>query len=250
MTKITVNTKKFLNYLTGFCKDIPDLRIDCAGARITIEIGYAYYYLRKQYLPVKVNEEGALHIADLDKVLKFLKATKQDEVIFRQVSPKKPLHLEAGGNKLQLPSTDDIESGIKAVVMRKFLKKCEESGWSNLGNKSLSTHSTIATRDLLSLSAMKTLISKDAQFKLRIHCGENEMGIVAGKASTGRLFTTVNATDTDGPATTVESYFGQWFPTCLQFLDDGITRMHLGIKTPVIFEQDNTLLFILDESDD
>ena len=250
MTKITINTKDFLKFLTGFYKDIPDLRVDCAGSRMTIEVGYAYYYLRKQYLPVKVNEEGALHIADLDKVVKFLKATKHDEVIFRQISPKKPLHLEAGGNKLQLPSTDDIESAIKAVVVRKLLRQCEESGWSKLGEVSLSTHSTIATDDLISLSAMKTLISKDSRFKLRIHCGENEMGIVAGKASTGRLFTTLNATDTDGPATTVESYFGEWLPGCLQFLDSGDTRMHLGIGSPVIFEQDNTLLFVLDESDD
>jgi|TARA_R100001463_G_scaffold45773_2_gene94209 hypothetical protein len=250
MTKVIVDTKNFLNFLTGFSKGVPDLRIDCAGSRITIEVAYAWYYLRKQYIPVSIEEEGALHIADLDKVIKFFKATKNAQVTMRQASPKKPLHLVAGGNKLQLPSTDDIESGIKAVVIRKLLKNCEQSGWSKLGELSLSTHSTIATKDLVSLSAMKTLIAKDSQFKLRIHCGENEMGIVAGKASSGRLFTSLTATDTDGPPTTVESYFGEWLPSCLQFLDEGNARMHLGIETPVIFEQDNTLLFILDESDD
>ena len=180
MTKVIVDTKNFLNFLTSFSKGVPDLRIDCAGSRITIEVAYAWYYLRKQYIPVSIEEEGALHIADLDKVIKFFKATKNSQVTMRQVSPKKPLHLVAGGNKLQLPSTDDIESGIKAVVIRKLLKNCEQSGWSKLG----------------------------------------------------------------------ESYFGEWLPSCLQFLDEGNARMHLGIETPVIFEQDNTLLFILDESDD
>ena len=242
MTKITVNKSEFVSFLSSFTKGIPDLRLDCAGSRITVEVAYASFYLRKYFLTGQVNEEGAIHIADLEKALKFMKATKDDTVIIRQVNPTKPLHIEAGGNKLQLPSTNDIESASKAVVIRTLLKKCQEGGWAKFGNSSLSTHSSLVTKDLISFANMRNILSKDTDFKLRIHCGEKELGIVAGKAASGRLFTTVKVWDTDGPATTVQSMFSDALPNCLQFLDDGEARMHMGKSTITIFEQINTLM--------
>jgi len=244
MTKITVNKNEFLSFLSSFTKGVPDLRLDCAGSRITVEVAYASFYLRQ------VNEEGAIHIADLEKALKFMKATKEDTVVLRQVNPTKPLHIEAGGNKLQLPSTDDIESASKAVVIRSLLKKCQEGGWAKFGDSSLSTHSSLMTKDLISFANMRNILSKDTDFKLRIHCGEEELGIVAGKAASGRLFTTVKVWDTDGPATTVQSMFSDALPNCLQFLDEGESRMHMGKSTITIFEQMNTLLMVVDVGDD
>ena len=128
MTKVTVNRSEFVSFLTSFTKGVPDLRLECAGSRITVEVAYASFYLRKYFLAGEVIEEGALHIADLEKALKFMKATNEDTVTLRQVDTHKPIHIEAAGNKLQLPSTNDIESASKAVVIRSLLKKCQE-GW-------------------------------------------------------------------------------------------------------------------------
>ena len=250
MTKITVNKSEFVSFLSVFTKGVPDLRLDCAGSRVTVEIAYASFYLRKYFFSVQVIEEGAIHIADFEKALKFMKATKEDTVTLRQVDTHKPLHIEAGGNKLQLPSTNDIESAVKAITIRSLLKKCQESGWNSFGNTSLSTHSSLMTKDLLSFANMRGILAKDTDFKLRIHCGEEEIGIVAGKAASGRLFATVPATDTDGPATTVESMFSDALPNCLNYLDDGSARMHMGKGTIVIFEQLSTLLMVVDVGDD
>jgi hypothetical protein len=250
MTKITVNKSEFLSFLSVFTKGVPDLRLDCAGSRVTVEVAYASFYLRKYFLSVQVIEEGAIHIADLEKALKFMKATKEDNVTLRQVDTHKPLHIEAGGNKLQLPSTNDIESAIKAVVIRSLLKKCQEGGWAKFGNSNLSTHSSLMTKDLISFANMRGILAKDTDFKLRIHCGEEEVGIVAGKAASGRLFTTLPVWDTDGPATTVDSMFSDALPTCLNYLDDGEARMHMGRGTIVIFEQVTTLLMVVDVGDD
>tara|TARA_R110000803_G_scaffold33261_2_gene72899 strand:- start:683 stop:1435 length:753 start_codon:yes stop_codon:yes gene_type:complete len=250
MTKITVNKSEFLSFLSVFTKGVPDLRLDCAGSRVTVEVAYASFYLRKYFFSVQVVEEGALHIADLEKAIKFMKATKEDSVVLRQVDTHKPLHIEAGGNKLQLPSTNDIESAVKAVTIRSLLKKCQEGGWASFGNTNLSTHSSLMTKDLLSFANMRGILAKDTDFKLRIHCGEEEIGIVAGKAASGRLFATIPATDTDGPATTVESMFSDALPNCLNYLDDGPARMHMGKGTIVIFEQLSTLLMVVDVGED
>ena len=250
MTKITVNKSEFLSFLSVFTKGVPDLRLDCAGSRVTVEVAYASFYLRKYFFSVQVVEEGALHIADLEKAIKFVKATKEDSVVLRQVDTHKPLHIEAGGNKLQLPSTNDIESAVKAVTIRSLLKKCQEGGWASFGNTSLSTHSSLMTKDLLSFANMRGILAKDTDFKLRIHCGEEEIGIVAGKAARGGLFATIPATDTDGPATTVESMFSDALPNCLNYLDDGPARMHMGKGTIVIFEQLSTLLMVVDVGED
>ena len=193
---------------------------------------------------MSVLDEGFIHIAMLEKAIAFLKASKQDEVTLRQTTPVKPLHIEAGGNKLQIPSTDDILSASKTVVIRKMLEACSSVGWSDFSGATLNVHANVETKDLISLAGMKGLVAADSQFKLRIH-----LGIVAGKAATGRLFTTLPVTDADGPNATVETYFGDWLPKCLQYLDEGDARLHMGDGEPVIFEQDNTLLLIINESD-
>tara|TARA_R110002051_G_scaffold322039_1_gene411436 strand:- start:20846 stop:21598 length:753 start_codon:yes stop_codon:yes gene_type:complete len=249
MCKINIDRKDLLNFFTSFGKGVTDVRMACAGDRITVEVGFSQYYLRKYISGVTVTEEGFIHIAFLEKAIAFLKATKQDSVTLRQVSPVKPLHIEAGGNKIQLPSTDDILSASKTIVVRKLLEKSSAVGWSEFADVKLNVHADVKTADLISLSGMKGLVSDDSQFKLRVHCGENELGIVAGKAATGRLFTVLPITDSDGPNKTVETFFGKWLPTCLQYLDDGNARFHMGDNELVIFEQDNTLLMILNESD-
>jgi len=249
MTNINVDRKDLLNFFTSFGKGVTDVRMACAGNRITVEVGFSQYYLRKHISNVTVKEEGFIHIAFLEKAIAFLKATKQDNVVLRQVTPVKPLHIEAGGNKIQLPSTDDILSASKTVVVRKLLEKASAVGWSNFSGAILNVHVNVQTADLISLSGMKGLVSEDAQFKLRVHCSEDELGIVAGKAATGRLFTVLPITDTDGPNSTVETFFGKWLPTCLQYLDDGNARLHMGENELIIFEQDKTLLMIVNESD-
>mgnify|MGYP003114810683 FL=1 len=249
MTKISIDRKALLDFLTSFGKGVTDVRMSCVGNRLTVEVGFSTYYLRKQVVGVTVDEEGIIHIALLEKAIAFLKASKQDSVTLRQVKETKPLHIEAGGNKLQIPSTDDITSAAKTVVVRKMLEKASEQGWSAFAGDELNVHATLKTKDLISLAGMKGLLAKDSLYKMRIHCGEGEFGIVAGKAATGRLFTTLPALDTDGPNATVQTHFGEWLPTCLQFLDDGNARIYMGEDTLVIFEQQNTLLMIVNESD-
>ena len=249
MTKIRIDRKALLDFLTSFGKGVTDVRMSCVGNRLTVEVGFSSYYLRKQVVGVTVDEEGIIHIALLEKAIAFLKASKQDNVTLRQTKETKPLHIEAGGNKLQIPSTDDITSAAKTVVVRKMLERASEQGWSAFAGDELNVHATLKTKDLISLAGMKGLLAKDSLYKMRIHCGEGEFGIVAGKAATGRLFTVLPALDTDGPNATIQSHFGEWLPTCLQFLDDGNARLHMGDGTLVIFEQQNTLLMIVNESD-
>ena len=251
MTKITVDRSDLMKFLSGFTKGIEDLRINCSGIHMTVQVAYANYYLRKRLIVSDIEEEGIIHIAMLEKFLKFLKASKQDDVTLRQVSPVKPLHIDAGGNRLQIPSTDEIESHAKVNAMSKVINSCIGDNFTTFYKSPLTAHGTLfETKDLISLAGMRTLVSDDSQFKLRVHCGEEEFGIVAGKAASGRLFTTLPISDTDGPSATVQSYYGDWLPACLQFLDDEQARFHMGDGTPIIFDQDNTLLVIIDEGDE
>ena len=47
MTKVTVLKKDLQKFLLSFGKGLPDVRLSCSGARITAEIAYASFYLRK-----------------------------------------------------------------------------------------------------------------------------------------------------------------------------------------------------------
>ena len=181
---------------------------------------------------------------ELEKAVAFLKSAKSDKVVLRQESTGKFLYIVAGGNKIQLPSTDDIISASKTVVQGKLVAKSADSGWKSFAGEIIDTHVTVQTKDLISLSGMKNLVKKDSQFKLRVHCGEEELGIVAGKAVTGRLFTVLPVTDTDGPNATVQTNFGDWFLHAYN-IDEGSARLHFADNSLVIFEQNNTLLLIV-----
>ena len=245
MTKIEIERKVLFDFLNSIGKDIPDLVIACAGVRVSAEIAYASYYMRKAITCTNISEQGTFYISDLDKVLKFLKASKQDVVTVRQTSPTKPIHFVAGANKLQLPSTDDIESNNKVPIVRKILAECSKDKFTKIGKHDLIAHLTVSdTKDLKSLAGMRTLVSGDSLFRLRVHCGENELGIVAGATKSGRLFTSLPVSDCDGPNATVESNFGEWLPKQLQYLEDGDVRIYMGNNSPVIFDQANTRILL------
>tara|TARA_R100001198_G_C5227189_1_gene207498 strand:+ start:959 stop:1714 length:756 start_codon:yes stop_codon:yes gene_type:complete len=245
MTHIEIKRKDLLDFLLSVGKDIPDLVIACAGVRVSAEIAYASYYLRKAITCTNIVKEGTFYISDLDKVVKFLKASKQDEVTVRQTSPTKPIHFVAGANKLQLPSTDDIESNNKVPIVRKMMAECSAGKYTKIGKHDLIAHVTVNdTKDLKSLAGMRSLISGNSLYRLRVHCGENELGIVAGTAKSGRLFTSLPISESDGPNATVESNFGEWLPKQLQYLDDGSVRVYMGDHAPVIFSQPNTLILL------
>ena len=252
MTKVSVSKKDLQKFLLSFGKGLSDVRILCGGSRLTAEIAYASFYLRKT-LPVlkdSIREEGALHIADLQKLLKFIKAAKSDFIELRQTGTDKPLHAISGGNKLQLPSTNSLESAAKVPMIRKLLAKGDESGWETMGDIEFTAHGTIDATDLTALGEMRTLVSKESTFRMRMHAGESEFGMVAGKAASGRLFTTLPITNAEGPNATVQSNFGEWLPSCLEYLDESSVRVHMGDSTLAVFVQANTLMMVVDLAED
>lgn len=251
MTKITVLRRDLIKFLS-FTKGIPDLRIDCEGARLTTEVAYAWYYLKKTMMvpPAAIEESGTIHIANLEKFNQFLKASKSDFVTIRQVAITKPLHVVGGANKYQIPSTDDIESAAKVPAVRNLLAEGWETGWHKMGDITFDAHGTVDATDLTSLADMRTLVSKESSFRLRLHAGESELGLVAGKAINGRLFTTLPITNAIGPNSTIQSNYGEWLWGCLQYLDEDDVRVHLAEDSFAVFEQPNTLLMVVDLSED
>lgn len=256
MTRLDMNRNQLLKFLSSVGKDIPDLKILCAGTRITVEVAYATYYIRKAMIVPdgSINKEGTFNIADLQKVLKFLKASKNDTVTLRQTAESKPFHIESGGNKLQIPSTNEIESASKVPIVRAMIQKASGNGWTHIGKKEITAHGNIDATDLTTLVDMKSLIAKESSFKLRMHCGENEFGIVAGKVVSGRLFTTLPMSNSKGPSNTIASCYGEWLPNCLNYLESKSTDVHMGEGTPVIFEQEynngSVILMVVDMAED
>lgn len=247
MTKITVSRKDLMKFLS-FTKGIPDLRIVCAGTRLTVEVAYAWYYLKKtmNVSPSVIEEDGTFHIANLDKFNQFLKASKNEFITIRQIATTKPLHVIGGANKYQIPSTDEIESASKVPAVRNLLAEGWETGWDRMGNTEFDAHGSVDATDLTSLADMRTLVSKESSFRLRIHAGESELGLVAGKAINGRLFTTLPIINAIGPNAIVQSSFGEWLWGCLQYLDEEDVRVHMANNSLAVFEQPNTLLMVVD----
>jgi hypothetical protein len=246
MTKIMILRKELMNFL-AFTKDIPDLRLVCAGVRITAEIAYSSYYLKKTLTvtPETIIDEGTIHIVYLDKFKQFLKASKNDYITVRQIAITKPLYVSSGANKFQIPSSDDIESATKVPIIRTMLTKGEESEWCNVGSVTLTHHTKIESTDLKSLADMKSLVSKESSFKIKVT--PERWGLIAGQTINGKLTTELPIKNTSDEADDViDSNFGEWLPNCLQYLDDDDVTVHMGQNTLAVFAQANTLLMVVD----
>jgi len=235
-----------MNFL-AFTKDIPDLRLVCAGVRITAEVAYSSYYLKKTLTvtPETIIDDGTIHIVNLDKFKQFLKASKNDYITIRQIAVTKPLHVTGGANKFQIPSSDDIESATKVPYMNTLISKSEESGWTNFSSEVLTHHVLIESTDLKSLADMKSLVAKESSFKIKIT--PEFWGLIAGQTINGKLSTNLPIKEiSDEVENTIDSNFGVWLPNCLQYLDDDDVTVHMGQNTLAVFAQPNTLLMVVD----
>ena len=250
MTEVQLDRKDFLQFLSSF-GETEDLKIVASEDSISAEVGFSTHYLKKS-MAVEANSiktEGEIDISDLKKLVSFCKKISKDNILIRQMGSGKTLYVNGGSTKLQLPTSNTIISHTKTPLINKLIDEAKDTMWSTWTPQKLeiSTHGDISASELLDIAKMKDIVGKHG-ITVSVNADESEFAVAMGKKHTPRIFSTLSVSNSQGPMGTVESDFGHWFTDCLGMLEESAATFHMGESLPLIIEQENTLLIIIQEA--
>jgi hypothetical protein len=250
MTEVELDRKEFLQFLSSF-GETEDLKIVVSENSISAEVGFSTHYLKKSMAieAHSIKTEGEIDISDLKKLVSFCKKINKSDILLRQMGSGKTLYVNGGSTKLQLPTSNTIISHTKTPLINKLIDEAKESMWTTWTPQKLeiSAHGDISVSELLNVAKMKDIVGKHG-ITVSTNADESEFAISMGKKHTPRIFSTLNVSNAQGPMGTVESNFGHWFTDCLSMLEESAATFHMGESLPLIIEQENTLLIIIQEA--
>tara|TARA_R110000765_G_scaffold323154_1_gene414847 strand:+ start:37 stop:804 length:768 start_codon:yes stop_codon:yes gene_type:complete len=253
MTKININRKQLLSFLSDFGKNAEDLHIkftvedDVNWMQTTVAF-ISHYLKKKQKVQGEVIETGSLDISELVKVRQFLKAGKADTVRVVQLGSAKTLSITCGGSKVTMPTSSTTVSHSKAVLFNKLIDAAVESKWTKFHDCNLTVSGVITLDELTTVSKMRGILNSSPVFKVTAHASENEFLISSGKRHETKLFTTLELRDSTGPAEgSVVSTFGPWLMDNIALLGNGDATIHMGEGTILAIEKEDDLLVIVDQ---
>jgi len=249
MTKVNMNRKQLLDFLSEFGKNTEDLRIKFDDKHMTASVAFISYYLSKTREVVGVvGESGNLDITELVKVRQFLKAAKDDVVNISQTGSAKTLNITCGSSKITMPTSSTIISAAKATLFEKLIEEAETSKWTKFHSCDLNVSGTITLDELSTVSKMRGILNSSPIFKITANPSENEFLISSGKRHETKLFTTLELRDSTGPVTgSVSSTYGSWLMDSIALLGGGEATIHIGEATIIALEKDDDLLVIVDQ---
>ena len=253
MTKIRIDKKQLLDYLSSFGKATEDLHIKFS---VTEGVGWmqstvafiSHYLKKKRQVKGEVVDAGTIDITELVKVRQFLKAGKADTVTVIQLGSAKTLSLTCGRSKITMPTNSTTISHSKAVLFNKLIDAAVLSKWTKFHDADLSVSGIISLDELSTVSKMRGILNSSPVFKVTAHASEGEFLVSSGKRHEAKLFTTLELKDATGPVEgSVASIFGVWLMDSIALLGTGEATIHIGEGTVLVIEKDDDLLVIVDQ---
>lgn len=255
MAQITLDKKTWLKHLGQFQSNINDLTLivyenpSCLG----YGVGYQTHFYRmfEQY-PNADTKAGKLEISDLAKVCAFLKKCDGD-VTIKQTNGGRTLYVYQGKLKMTMPVTD-IKSNKIVKNYETLVTAAQEDDWASFGQDRLVVSARTKLAEIIKLSGLSNLVSKNADFKVSVSTDSSEIAVSMGREHDTKVFAVSNLTDVDASVggSEFESSFGPWLLPCLSLVNANmVSRIHFGEGTGLVIRQtSNTiqrLLIIVDQ---
>ena len=255
MASVTLNQKEWLSHLSPISTiGWNDLKVNLTESPSTIQyaIGAQTHYLsvKKDCPNGAVKKTGHLIISDLENVCTFLKKCDGD-VTFKQITNGKTLYLVSENIKMNLPVTD-CKSSQLIPKFERLVSEAEENAWRTFGSDEYTVHGKAELEDVLKLTSLKRLVSKDADFTITANAESKALSVTMGKTPDVKVFCTAKLEDTEGPEQSVRSNFGAWLLPCLSLTNSSLnTEIHFGDESGLVLEQnddrESRLLIIVDQ---
>jgi len=131
MTEVIIDRKQAYTFFSSFGRNVGDLKITFGliGNMSATVAFMSHYFHKEDVVEGHVKKAGTIDITELEKVCKFLKSAKSDNVTLKQLGAGKTLYVIAGSTKVQFPSSTAVVSYSKVPLIEKLIEKSIDSQW-------------------------------------------------------------------------------------------------------------------------
>ncbi len=253
--KCIVKRNELSSYLCGFGPGVEDLRLDVKDNGLVGGVALSTHFLTKR-ITVDQKESGALVIAELSKVLAFLKACSGEDVELHQPHNDKgagALRIQCGSSTISLPPSQEIKSSQALEMATKLVNEASESNWEQFGEADLTAYGVIDTTDLKAIASLGKVVGQDKPYKFTFVSKQSQAVVHTGTQVSGQMFHRIDVADaSENNDEIISSQYGPWFPEVLSCLPSGKVEMYAGDGTVLVLnhQDKDCLLVVIDQDAD
>ena len=231
MTRITINKDDLRKFIQCFGHNVDDLLLDAKEFSLVGGVAMPTHFLTTR-ISATVDEAGQFAIADISKVVAFLRACDGNSIEMWQ-KPGRPLHLSNGGTEMTLPCAEETRSAKSLPMVMKLVAKSGEDNWKSWSGEPLDCYGRLENcNDLLPVSQMQRVVGKGREYYTRF--GVGKLTVSAGKKVETQMSVTVDLLDADGPPTAVDNTYGPWLPHLLNVMPTGPCEIYTGAGSVLV----------------
>jgi len=232
------------SFLTGFGPGVGDLRLTAEQMSLSGTVALPTHLLHTT-VSATVDDNGEIIIADLSKVLAFIKTLPQDSMVTLWQPKKSHLRLLSGNTQLNLPTTDYVRSHKSVEKAMVLLDEAKTAHWKSWAGKALSCYGKINVKDLHQVKSIDKVLGKDKPVQAVFHSDENLWTLNVGNKGSASMSIGIDMEDCDGPPQRCTTYFGSWLSEVLHTIPLGTVELYTAEDYVAIFrhtEKDHLLL--------
>ena len=231
-----------ISFLTGFGPGVGDLRLKAAQMSLSGTVALPTHMLHTR-ISATVDDAGDIVIADLAKLLTFVKTLPQDALVSLWQPKNSTLRVISGKTELTLPTTDYVASHKNVTKAMALVTDAENSNWKSWAGKALTCYGRLQVADLTQLKSVEKVIGKDTPVTMKFDPNEEHVECAAGARGSASMSICVDVEDCDGPE--AKSHYGSWLPQVLHMIPAGSVELYTANDFVCIFrhtEKDHLLL--------
>jgi len=253
MTKCIVKRTELSGFISGFGPGVDDLRLNVSNDQLVGGVALSTHFLTKR-ITVEQQESGGLVVADVSKLLAFLRACSDDNVSIQQeVTDKKTSNFKitCGNSSVSLPPTSEVKSSASLEMASVLVNKAGEDNWESFGENKLTCYGVIDVADLSSVASLGKVVGVDKPYKFSFVPNASEGTIHTGTGVSGQMFHKFHIADAkETNSEVVHTQFGPWFPEVLACLPSGKCEIYTGASAVLVFNhQDKDCLLVVIDQD-
>jgi len=239
---VSIGKSSLISFLTGFGPGVGDLRLKAGQMSLSGTVALPTHMLHTR-ISATVEDNGEIIIADLAKVLTFIKTLPQDALISLWQPKNSTLRVISGKTELTLPTTDYVASHKNVSKAMALVSDAETHHWKSWAGKALDCYGKIQVADLAQLKSVEKVVGKDTPVTMEFDPSEQHVEFSAGNRGGAQMSICVDMEDCDGEA--AKSYYGAWLPKVLHMIPSGAVELYTSDDYVAIFrhtEKDHLLL--------
>jgi len=258
-TKFEAKKQDLSDFLSSFGPGVEDIRLSvdrqpALNGVLTGGVATSTHFLTKR-MDVVSFENGDIVIADLAKVLAFLRACSDETVHLRQVVSDNDvgnLSIICGKSTISLPGTQTVRSRESYDVALRLVESCQESDYKEFGDAPLTCYGVIDISELSPISALGKVVGNDKPYHFSFVADNREGVIHTGTSTTGQMFhkfEIYNAVD-ESDEKVSKTKFGPWFSDVISCIPHGKSEVWTGADNVLIFDHsdEDFILVVIDQA--